>query len=62
MHKAKIDLREGIDKNGKNWYGVVITIADFETELSFIDRIHYMYLKNLNNQVAKTSADQVAKH
>lgn len=47
MQKCSVNTRTGTDKNGKPWYGVVIIIQDFETELQFVDKIHYQYLKSL---------------
>lgn len=44
-----INLSTGIDKNGKPWYSVEVTVYDFTTERQFIDKIHYNYLKPFAN-------------
>lgn len=44
------ELKDGIDKNGKKWFAIIITIGKYRHEMTFIDEINYDYLKSYKEQ------------
>jgi len=43
----KFTLKTGVDKNGKNWYGLVVSISKFVSAQLFISQIEYDYLTEI---------------
>jgi len=48
MPEVRIHLKTGEGK--RRWYAYTVQVGDWSSELQFIDKIHYDYLKTVTGQ------------
>lgn len=55
MEKLALNLKTGEGK--RTWYAYTVEYGDWSSDLQFIDKVHYEYLKSLQAQESNFTED-----